>query len=68
MKKIQRYAILIDYDNCTTEYVTCFSKTDLEYRLSTLKQNLSVEHIEVVEPQTISTWSNPNCSPEDDNF
>ncbi len=69
MKK-ERFVILVDYDNCSTEYVSCSSKADLDWRLTSLKQNSSVEYIEVIAPlyETISTWSNPDCSPEDDNF
>jgi hypothetical protein len=66
MKKKEHFVILIDYDNCSTEYVSCSSKADLDWRLTSLKQNSSVEYIEVIAPQTISTWSNPNCSPEED--
>ena len=66
MKKKEHFVILVDYDNCSTEYVSCSSKADLDWRLTSLKQNSSVEYIEVITPQTISTWSNPNCSPEED--
>lgn len=66
MKKKEHFVILIDYDNCSTEYVSCSSKADLDWRLTSLKQNSSVEYIEVIAPQTISTWSNPNGSPEED--
>lgn len=68
MKKKERFVILIDYDNYSTEYVVCYSKADLDLRLTSLKQNSSVEYIEVIAPlyEIISTWSNPNCSPEED--
>lgn len=66
MNKKEHFVILVDYDNCTTEYVTCWSKSELDYRLTSLKQNSSVEYIQVIVPHTISTWFNPDGSPEED--
>ncbi len=62
-----RYLLLVDYDNCASEYISCNSKQEYARLLASLKKNESVEYIEVLEaPKTIHVWANPCSSPEDD--
>lgn len=64
----EQYILLVDYDNCSTEYINVDGKVDLDRKMMLLKNNSSIEHIQVVRPKFVGSWSNPNSSPEQDWF
>jgi hypothetical protein len=62
---IEKYLLLVEYDNCTTEYIPCSTKREYIRKFNSLKQNTSIEYIKVLSnPKPIQSWVNPNCSPE----
>ena len=64
----EQYVLLVDYDNCTTEYQIADNKPDLDRMMMSFKQNAAVEHVQVLRPKFVANWSNPNSSPEQDWF
>ena len=64
----EQYVLLVDYDNCSTEYINVDGKVDLDRKMMLLKNNSSIEHIQVLRPKFVSSWSSPNSSPEQNWF
>ena len=64
----EQYVLLVDYDNCTTEYINVDGKVDLDHKMTLLKRNSSIEFIQVLRSKVVASWSNPNSSPEQDWF
>lgn len=64
----EQYVLLIDYDNCSTEYINVDGIVNLDREMKLLKKNSAIEHIQVLRPKFVSSWSNPNSSPEQDWF
>lgn len=59
----ERFIILLEYSNCSCDYVVATNKVDLERKIQSYKNNPNIDHIEVVRPKTIHTWSSPSLLP-----
>ena len=58
--------MLVDYDNCSTEYIESTTKAQHNKRLKDLQRFPGIEHIRVLEdPKQSYIWNNPNGSPEE---
>lgn len=64
--QIYRRIILVDYSDATTEYIHVHTERDLKAREEWLQKDSNVEHYEVIRCEHVSSWCNPDCSPEED--
>ena len=60
---LKRYVILIDRGDGTTVYKITRGAKALKVYTDMLKLDSSVEYYEVIEGETVTTWSNPGCCP-----
>ena len=66
MSRNNRYFLLVDWSNGSTEYIESRTKEIHNKRLDAFRKISDVEYIRVLEnPKQSYIWSNPNCSPEE---
>lgn len=58
--------ILVDYSDASSSYITVHTERDLREWEDRLQKDPAVEHYEVIRCEHVSSWVNPDCSPEED--
>ena len=55
--KNNKYIMLIDWDNCSSEYITCGSKEECNRRMRAYKRNPKVESVTILSnPNIVGGW------------
>lgn len=64
---VNNYIVLIDYSDCSTEYREFDSYTEAKSFIErVLEPDEGVEYAQIIKAESQYSWSNPNCSPEED--